>query len=60
MNGVVVDGQSQTTTFNSNADDLFIGKLNNPNYPYWFIGVIDEIRIYNKALTSTQLKSLIQ
>lgn len=35
--------------------DLLIGKNADPNglYPNWFNGVIDEIRIYNRAIAWT-------
>ena len=34
-----------------NDNDLYIGKTENATYPYYFTGDIDEIRIYDKALT---------
>jgi hypothetical protein len=36
--------------------DLYIGKTENPTFPYNFTGVIDEIRIYSKALTPELIK----
>jgi hypothetical protein len=42
--------------FTPNNNDLFIGRAENPAYPYWFNGVIDEIRIYNKALCPGAIK----
>ena len=36
-------------------DDLFIGRLNRPDYPFWFNGDADEIRIYNRALTQVEV-----
>ncbi len=50
INGVLKDSVNQTAAFTPNNNDLFIGKHENPPYPYFFNGVIDEIRIYNKAL----------
>jgi len=46
---------TNTKTFTPNSNDLFIGKHENPLFPYWFNGVIDEIRIYNKAITNQQI-----
>ena len=43
-------GDSFTNTY-----DLFLGKLNNPSYPYWFNGDMDEVRIYNRALTQEEV-----
>ncbi|HLK28845.1 MAG TPA: LamG domain-containing protein [Puia sp.] len=42
-------------TFTPNTYDLLIGKHENPLFPYYFHGVIDEIRIYNKAITNEQI-----
>jgi hypothetical protein len=52
---IYIDGQLRNTSvgtgvFTQTANDLFIGKTENPPYPFWFNGVIDEIRIYNRAL----------
>jgi hypothetical protein len=51
-NGVLAATTMSSVTFTPNSDDLFFGKNDSPNnlYPYWFNGVIDEIRIYNRAL----------
>ena len=38
-----------------NDEDLFIGSTNLPGYPYWFNGVIDEVRIYNRAINLTEV-----
>ena len=49
---------SNAITFTPNSNDLFIGKHENPLFPYYFNGVIDEIRIYNKAITNQQIDYL--
>jgi hypothetical protein len=41
-----------------NEYDLFFGKMNNAQYPYWFNGDLDEIRIYNRALNVEEVKAL--
>lgn len=41
----------------SNQYDLFLGRLNDPTYPYWFNGVMDEVRIYNRALDTDEVKA---
>jgi|694.fasta_scaffold03798_20 hypothetical protein len=46
--------QNASTNF-TNFFDLYIGKLNNTQYPYWFNGVLDEIRIYDRALTADEV-----
>jgi len=51
INGVLKNVQQKVIPFTPNSNNLFIGKQENPSYPYWFNGVIDEIRIYNRALS---------
>jgi hypothetical protein len=58
INGELKDSRQATLTFNANPANLFIGKLDNSQYPYWFNGVIDDIRIYNKALCPGAVKQL--
>ena len=42
----------------SNDEDLFFGKLDNQNYPYWFNGLLDEVRIYNRVITQEEITAL--
>ncbi|MGC4104630.1 PKD domain-containing protein [Ferruginibacter sp.] len=42
----------------SNSYDLFFGRLKNPQYPYWFNGTMDDIRIYNRALSAAEVLAL--
>ncbi len=58
INGTLVDTEPATITFSANTDPLFIGKLNSPGFPYYFNGVIDEIRIYNHALRQSLITKL--
>lgn len=39
----------------SNNEDLFFGKMDNIQYPYWFNGFLDEVRIYNRALSKNEI-----
>src|ERR1051326_5436799 len=41
----------------SNAEDLFLGKLNEPQLPFWFNGDMDEVRIYNRALNQSEVNA---
>jgi len=50
VNGQLKDSKSRTGPFTPSAFDVFIGKANSSSYPYYLNGVIDEIRIYNRAL----------
>jgi hypothetical protein len=38
--------------------DLLLGKHGDPSNPYHFNGIIDEIRIYDRALCFEQIKKL--
>ena len=51
------NGPQGSLTF-GNSDDLFIGALNNVSFPYWVNGDIDEVRIYDRALTSDEVNVL--
>jgi hypothetical protein len=39
----------------TNAYDLYFGRMNHATYPYWFNGVMDEIRIYDRALNQDEV-----
>jgi hypothetical protein len=47
-----------STSFVPNTNVLLIGKDENPAFPFFFNGVIDEIRIYNRALPPGAVKEL--
>lgn len=60
---IYVDGnlkgvEQKTAVFTPNTQDLFIGRHENPEFPYWFNGVIDEIRIYDRALCACEISKL--
>jgi len=44
-------------TFTNNYD-LFFGMMNNTSYPYFFKGVMDDIRIYNRGLSLLEVNDL--
>ncbi len=50
--------QNATLTYAPNFKDLFIGRNGSTNYPYYFNGAIDEIRIYNRALSANAINQL--
>jgi hypothetical protein len=58
INGELKDSRMLTGTFTPNSADLFIGKFDDSQYPYWFNGVMDDIRIYNRALCEGEVKQL--
>ena len=57
VNGALASSipNASTITFTPNSYDLLIGKHENPLYPYYFNGVMDEIRIYNRAITNQEV-----
>jgi hypothetical protein len=57
VNGALASSVQNTgnVTFTPNSFDLTIGQTGFSNYPYYFNGVIDEIRIYNRAITNQEV-----
>ena len=58
INGVLVDSTIKSAPFTPNSYPLSIGYNEDPSWPYWFNGVIDEIRIYNRALGPAAIQAL--
>jgi hypothetical protein len=58
VNGKLKDQKNKPVPFTDNTNDVFIGRHQDPTYPYYFNGVIDEIRIYNRALPDGAIKQL--
>lgn len=58
VDGQLKETRTGTVPFTPNTDGLFIGRAENPQFPFWFNGIIDEIRIYNKALREADIKQL--
>ncbi len=55
VNGVQVRTQARTGTYEQNANPLWIG--GNALYGEHFQGRIDDLRIYNRALTLTEIQT---
>ena len=55
VNSQLVLSSPQATTLFSNAHDLFLGKLDDLTFPYWFNGDIDDLMIYNRALSQQEI-----
>ncbi|MGN6213146.1 LamG-like jellyroll fold domain-containing protein [Parafilimonas sp.] len=53
---LVLDSEQPGLTF-SNGNDLVFGRLNNIQFPYWLNATLDEVRIYNRALNSDEVKA---
>jgi hypothetical protein len=42
----------------TNREDLFFGKSDDPFFPFWLNGDLDDIRIYNRALNDEEIFTL--
>ena len=58
VNGALLETVSKVVKFTPNAMDLFIGENPTNGFPYYFHGIIDEIRIYNKAVPDSRIHIL--
>lgn len=61
INGTIIDSNSNANPgFSPNSDPLTIGKdgTSSPDLGYYFNGIIDEIRIYNRALSTKEVAVL--
>jgi hypothetical protein len=56
VNGMAQAASVSSATFTPDGNPLFIGRNQDPNFPYYFNGVIDDIRIYNTALSQNKLQ----
>lgn len=59
LNGILHDTITQTKQMTGTSGSLSIGRSGSSNSSYWR-GTIDEVRIYNRALTETEIKELYQ
>jgi len=59
INGVLDNSDNQAGTLTPNAENLIIGNWDEPEAgDRYFYGKIDEVRIYNRALTPTEIQIL--
>jgi hypothetical protein len=58
VNGKLEDITVVRNAFTPNSLDLSIGSHEDPQFRYFFSGLIDEVRIYNKALCMDQVKAI--
>jgi hypothetical protein len=59
VDGLLIDTRTgQNPIMTDNNLPLTIGKHGDPGFPYWFNGIIDEIRLYNKTLCDGDVKNL--
>lgn len=58
LNGQLKQTFPMTNSLGVNNHDMFFGRKNSVQYPYWFRGIMDEIRIYNRALNIQEIDTL--
>lgn len=56
IDGVLESSNRKTASFNPTSNWLRIGTTGRTDFPYWFHGVLDEVRIYNRALSEGEVK----
>ena len=55
VNGTQVASRAQTGTIQTTTNPLWIG--GNSPYGEYFKGLIDEVRVYNRALTQAEIQA---
>lgn len=59
IDGALKSERNDPATFTANNADLYIGKAGtHPLYPYWLNGIVDDVRIYDRALCYGEVKQL--
>ena len=57
VNGVLISTKAVSNSFTAtNANDLYIGKMG--CWSYFFNGFLDDLRIYNRALSNTEVQGV--
>lgn len=59
VNGVLANSKTTVITIGSNTYDTHLGDISGYNWSF-FHGVIDEVRIYNRALSAAEIKRLYE
>lgn len=60
IDGKLVSTNSVTGNIRTNTENLYIGKSVNNWYPYYLNADVSSIRIYNRALTNSEITALYQ
>ncbi len=56
LKGLSQDSHSDTLT--NNSKNLLLGRMSNPNFPYYLNGKIDEVKIFNRPLSDVEIQNL--
>jgi hypothetical protein len=57
INGILNGSKAQSGLINTNSNNIFIGKYSLSGN-YYFDGIIDDIRVYNRSLNDNEISSL--
>ena len=60
VNDSIVHNSQAYGTITPSTADLFIGKRDSEQYPEYYKGTIDDIRVYNRALSKTEITALFE
>ena len=58
LNGVLDKSCTMSHAFTSSVQSLFIGRHPYPGFEYFYEGIIDDVRIYNAALSDSEIYAL--
>lgn len=58
INGTLSRAVTVSISSFTNSYDLFLGRMNDAVYPYFFNGDLDEVRFYNRAINSQEVSAL--
>ncbi|MBO9562333.1 MAG: LamG domain-containing protein [Niastella sp.] len=58
INGELKRVHNDPAVFTPNTAELYLGRMVSTQYPYFFNGVMDDVRIYNRALCLGEVKQL--
>jgi gliding motility-associated-like protein len=58
VNGIFRYSYTNTLPLGSNTSDWFIGKLNYVGFEYWMHAILDDVRIYDRVINSSEIRAL--
>jgi len=58
LDGALNDSKGDKAGASNSTASLFLGKINNPGSPRYFNGLLDDVQVFDTALTHSQIKLL--
>jgi gliding motility-associated-like protein len=58
VNGTLNYDATLNGLFTTSTEDIFIGRHNDAQFPYWMTAILDELRLYDRALNTQEIDSL--